>query len=304
MILIFTTCDDFITSSVIKRLEKLGCSEIMRVNADDTNSFKFRISRHRSILIFNNRCINLDEIKVVWYRKRTEQFKNTTIDVEISNQKVLTESLNSHLLRQNNKLSQHIHLLFNKDIRILGSASAISFNKLEIFDFAKQVGLCFDSERLLSSTSTLTKTQTTTRDWTYHPGRIENVTAIGNQWEVSDLPFNINHRYQLKIYYLDGKCYTTAIYNQSNRNRKNSLHKISKHKPNEMVPYLLPEKLRKNINLLFDQLDLNAGLVEMLVDVNDNFYFLGIEQADNLESKTFGCNHLLGNKVAHWMMDI
>lgn len=84
-----------------------------------------------------------------------------------------------------------------------------------------------------------------------------------------------------------------AILSQSDEKTKIDFRKYNEEKPNRNVPFKLPDDIDQKIKQLFKYLDLNTGSVDLIVDHQENFYFLEINPVGQFGMVSYPCNYFL-----------
>ncbi len=130
--------------------------------------------------------------------------------------------------------------------------------------------------------------------------------------ETERLPENISpsllqeripKKYELRIFYMAGRCFSMAIFSQNDEHTKVDFRKYRDEKPNRFVPYLLPDEIDRKIKLLFERLSLNTGSVDMIVDLDENYYFLEINPAGQFGMVSLPCNYFLEKQIALYLIE-
>ena len=103
----------------------------------------------------------------------------------------------------------------------------------------------------------------------------------------------IDKQYELRIFYLNGISYASAIFSQSDEQTKIDFRKYNGERPNRTIPYVLPKDITERIELLFGKLKLNTGSVDILVDKSSNYYFLEINPVGQFGMVSQPCNYYI-----------
>jgi glutathione synthase/RimK-type ligase-like ATP-grasp enzyme len=89
-----------------------------------------------------------------------------------------------------------------------------------------------------------------------------------------------------------------AILSQADEQTKIDFRRYNEKKPNRFVPFKLPAEIDQKIRLLFKKIGLNTGSVDMIVDQQDNYYFLEINPVGQFGMVSQPCNYFLEKQVA------
>jgi ATP-GRASP peptide maturase of grasp-with-spasm system len=326
VILIFSTMNDYTTFEVIKWLNHFGESDIYRINSDENNNIIFNVHENNFTLYIDGHFIELDELSVVWYRKGINWIGGQFKDVSINGHPKLTSYLNKKAEKENQKLSDYIHYIIEQRIPVLGSAFKYDLNKLIILDMAKSVGLYTPEFYILNEKQSVnnlvkyseqyitkamsdgiylfeseekrkgyfTYTELLTR---------ESVENCPEKISPSFIQSKIEKQYEVRVFYLDGRFFAWAIFSQSDNQTQTDYRKYNDQKPNRVVPYILPEEIVKKLSDLFKNIGLNTGSVDLMVDLQNNYYFLEINPTGQFSALSKLTNYQLEAEIARWLID-
>lgn len=93
-----------------------------------------------------------------------------------------------------------------------------------------------------------------------------------------------------------------AIFSQSNSQTNVDFRKYDDKLPNRCVPYILPNKIENALRDLMNSLNLNTGSIDLIVDTQDNYYFLEINPVGQFGMVSQPCNYYLEKKVAEYLV--
>jgi ATP-GRASP peptide maturase of grasp-with-spasm system len=111
----------------------------------------------------------------------------------------------------------------------------------------------------------------------------------------------IEKKYEIRTFYLDGKCYSMAIFSQSNKQTASDFRNYDEKKPNRYVPYKLPGDIEIKIDHLMKTIGLNNGSLDFIKAVNGEYFFLEINPVGQFGMTSEPCNYFLEEKVAEWL---
>jgi ATP-GRASP peptide maturase of grasp-with-spasm system len=328
-ICIFSTSVDLSTTDVIRWLHHLGYSDVIRINCNDKHS-------NNSILIdaaegtfsfqLDHQRIHLQDIEAVWYRKGKNWLADQFYPITIEGYDAFTKHFNTKLKAEEAKLTEYLHYIIEHTAPVLGTAMKSDLNKLLVLSAAKETGLLIPDffitnykkgiQNIYDQThSMITKAmsdglylfeniESGTGYFTYTEKVNETVTdQLPQQISPSFLQKNIQKKFELRIFFLEDTCYSMAILSQADEQTKTDYRKYNENKPNRYVPFQLPADVDQKIRLLFKKLALNTGSVDMIVDQQDNFYFLEINPVGQFGMVSDPCNYFLEKKVALYLIE-
>ena len=324
MICIFSTSADHSTTDVIRWLHYLGKKDVIRINYNDRNSSNYTlidIDEGTFCFKVDNQLIPLKEIEAVWYRKGKNWLCDQFYQVSVEDHSRFSVYLNAKIESEESTLSTYVHHIIENSISSVGSASKNNLNKLLVLCAAKEIGLLTphfyitNNKRVINQIFDKSKNLITKpiSDGLYLFENIKNNTGyfsyteklnkdmlenLPNQIFPSFFQHNIDKKFEIRVFFLEDKCYSMAIFSQSDEQTKVDFRKYNEEKPNRYVPFTLPEEIDQKLIRLFKKLDLNTGSVDLLVDQQENFYFLEINPVGQFGMVSSPCNYFLEKKVA------
>lgn len=111
----------------------------------------------------------------------------------------------------------------------------------------------------------------------------------------------LDKAYELRVFYLDGKCYTMAIFSQLDEQTKIDFRRYNSKKPNRCVPFILPENIAFLIDKFMKTIDLNTGSIDIVVTKDGRYVFLEVNPVGQFGMVSFPCNYYLEEKVAEYL---
>src|SRR5262249_7689684 len=131
----------------------------------------------------------------------------------------------------------------------------------------------------------------------------ESIEGYPEKISPSFMQNKIEKQYEVRVFYLDGRCFAWAIFSQSDNQTRTDYRKYNGQKPNRVVPYVLPEHLIKKLSDLFKKIGLNTGSVDLMVDLQNNYYFLEINPVGQFGVLSQVTNYQLEAEIAKWFID-
>jgi len=127
---------------------------------------------------------------------------------------------------------------------------------------------------------------------------VEDIESLPDEFFPSLFQKNISKKYELRVFYLNKKFYSMAIFSQNDSQTKTDFRNYNFEKPNRNVPYSLPRVVKVKINKLMKVLELETGSLDLLVDENDDYYFLEINPVGQYGMVSYPCNYYLDKIIA------
>jgi ATP-GRASP peptide maturase of grasp-with-spasm system len=318
MILILSESNDTTTSLVMEWLIYRG-ETVVRLNECDRME-AFTISNGDVSLRFHQLstdqavAFRISEVKSFWFRKQGFNLKQWL------DQAFHHKDIEQYVERELRICAEYTHFLLSQKPNLAISFNA-SLNKLTVNHLAKEVGLLIP-DNLIS-----TQKEALRNFLASQPGAITKAISesffiqAGDQFIVSytedaaepDLdmyPDNmmpvllqakVQKQYELRIFYLDGQCYSTAIFSQRDRQTATDFRKYNYTKPNRTVPYALPADIAEKLDRLMRRLKLKTGSIDMLVSVTGEFIFLEVNPVGQFGMVSEPGNYFLEKKVADYL---
>ena len=299
MILIFSELYDSSTNVVIDYLS-FNKKEFYRINEDLPIEY---VINKRGIKILNPISINLIDINSVWFRRSIARIKKELIKSEL---KILAPLLNEHSF----SIQEYLNYSLSTKNRI-GGYDNFDVNKLIVSHIAKEVGLRVPKSYLGVGPRNINAERTYITKLLTGNSNIETeeganlVFPVKLLNDIDKITRNtyfqeyISKKYELRIFYLKGKCYAMTIFTQRDSKTKIDYRRYNKQIPNRTVPYLLPSAIENKIETLMNKLKLNTGSIDMIVTPEDEYYFLEVNPVGQFGMVSFPCNYNLEEKIAN-----
>lgn len=330
MIVIFSIYNDFTTSDVIEWLQYYG-EEVIRINQEDDFYSLDKIDIDANEIIIRdrkeNKTINLLDATAIWYRKggMFHNFFNLKVKQETLKSIFPDEGHERYIL---NALMNETHVLLGyilpkleKHCKSLGKYVNRNLNKLHVLELARESGLhipetyvLHNREQIVSLLEDQKKLITKSlSDGIYLFGKKNAYYTFTEEvfaGTISHPKLNIFHslfqeklkkQYEIRSFYLDGEFYSMAIFSQSNAKTEVDFRKYDNVKPNRYVPYKLPDETEDKLRVLMHKIELNTGSIDLVLDRENNYYFLEVNPVGQFGMVSAPCNYYLEQKVANFL---
>lgn len=315
-IVIFSEENDVSTADVIRWCKIAGC-DVRRINSDD-KKLKIYIADNRVNITTSFDTFDIGKNSMVWFRRAEispvyikHQSSNLLQDkIEIFNFIEHKQSFNAlkSWIRQNCKYSSDLSVdKFNK-VDVLLKANELGIKVPDwivtedrnfALDFAKK----FDFVACKPFTS-----------FFFHDkNRIyKNLTEKLQYSDIQSYPsyfisrffqHYIEKKYELRSFYFHGKFFTYAILSQNNGKTAIDFRNYDNETPNRCVPFNLNYDYSKKLELLMRQLGLDTGSCDILVDKNDNYYFLEVNPVGQFGYGSFQCNENIEKFISNHLIN-
>ena len=305
-ILIFSTKYDLSTLEVIKWLNFYSIKFYLIEQISDLNKYNIR---------FNEEFISKN-ISAIWYRKLYIEMPIIQLEeIEVK------QSVSSFLQKE----LEYFYYSIEKqcaNVKSLGSGfSKMDVNKIEVLIKAKKHKLTIPNYVILCNKGELVlfnqKYQKiiTKPIFNAAPIKLEEFkigfmyTKIIESELIANLPdvfppslFQeyIEKIYELRVFYIDGAIYATAIFSKNNNEHID--YRDKENSTNRHVSYKLPQDVKQKLKSLMTELKLNTGSIDMIKSTNGEYVFLEVNPCGIYESMAINCNYNLNKLTAKWLM--
>ncbi len=237
-------------------------------------------------------------------------FYNTAIHSEIA-------YMPSYCEKEAHQLHDYFHY-FISYIKHLGHPAIPDLNKLQVLHLAKQAQIqvpdyiyttSYQDIKLFFEKHEQVITKTIQANVAFQEGKIFS-SVYTNLVKFEDIEFEnekiypsffqalIPKQMDIRVFYLNRKFYTTAIFSQANQQTQvDYRHYDTKH-PNRSVPFQLPLALEKKVQQLIDTLSLSYCSIDFIYGIDNQFYFLEINPVGQFGSVSYTNNCYLEREMA------
>jgi len=316
MILLLSSSGDASLDYVIEWL-RFRKHPYLRLNANDLLEDSFHLSLTPRRLVLDGREVDLPAIRVVWVRKIGD-FHLSSFHRE-AEPRLRRESLVQLGREFTATINALTALLENR--HWLTHPSLLYVNKLEMLLQAQNCGLAIpethivnrkvDLEQLLSKGELISKSSYNII-FLKEPHGVYSMFTAGVDPEAVDdfaeefFPSLVQKRiakeYELRLFYLDGECYTMAIFSQQAARTELDFRDLDWAKPTRFVPYELPAKVEEGIRSFMTTIGLNCGSIDLIKGTDGRYYFLEVNPTGQFGMTSFPCNYSLFEKVAEYLI--
>ena len=321
MILIFSQEYEFSTNKVIDWLNYYNV-DYVRVNDTDLvyiNKIEIKDGHYNFVITLNNKTIGLEGISCYWYRRGgLNPMYSKKLD-ERSND--LFKFLNKYTNEEKAKLIETIDLLLRK-IPHIGSNLDNNINKLDNLIIANRLGMDVADTIITSSKKELLAFFTKNREVITKPifearmidaggKRHFGYTSILDEETLKELPEHfpptlfqeaLTKEFELRIFYLDKKLYSTAIFSQLDEQTKVDFRNYNVQRPNRVVPYTVPKEIELKITQFMEKCNYKTGSIDMIVTTCGNFVFLEVNPIGQFEQVSRPGNYHLNKVIAEYLI--
>lgn len=326
MVLILSRAAEYSTNRVTEWIEALG-GRWVRLN----DSFLRSTAVPYSFLLDNDdeglelyasgQSFDIREINVVWYRKWASGDDLSDLH-DLTDNKEWATNLFNHVSRELTGTSQLLFDLLQRKKWLDDPETVKGIRKNRVLTVARRLGLRVPNtlitnrkdrvvdfieanERIIckpiSEVTFFNNDQYEFLSYTQEITR-EALDSMQEWFYPSQFQQLIEKKFEIRTFYLDGRCYSMAIFSQAGQQSKIDFRDFNAQKPHRMVPYQLPEHIEASIRLLMDELNLATGSLDFIVTPDDHFYFLEVNPVGQFGMTSYPCNYRLEKKIAQYLI--
>lgn len=306
------------TEAVLDWIEALG-GDCIRINGEDFHRelrFSFSIKDGKDTLLLRHGEMPQNvPAKAIWFRRWHSQEK-FGIDLYTDDHQFSLD-VESHLRKELSGVLQALTVAW-KSAPWLTSPREIKPNKLEILRIATSIGLNVPATLVTNNKDDLsdfmskhpeiiTKALTESEGFHLSGSLYLTYTAEVLAQDVNTLPQlffpslfqeKLQKLYELRVFFLDGDCYTMALFTQKERRSSIDSRNYSRGRPIRGVPYNLPSAMKEKIAELMSRLGLTTGSIDLVYTHDRRYVFLEVNPVGQFEFVSERCNYGLEKKVA------
>jgi len=329
MLVILSDDEDASTHYVIDWLLHLKI-QYYRINDTSSVSIEYIVDKSNNIeFILNVKnshsknyiSISTDEIYAFWYRRGCINLNQPIITNSSSDEfDIVKERINKYMDEENSKIVDFLHSYFTTIPHLGCFKDNFSINKLFILQQAKQ-------EKMLTPHFMIANNKSTVKQFihkhTYCIVKgidkngftirkkivLSNLSKLVSASELEHFPENFNYSFiqqyidkkaDIRVFYLDGKIFSTAIFSQNDEKTKIDFRNYNEEKPNRIQPFKMPEVEKKKLRKLMNKLNYKTGSIDYLLDKNSNLYFLEINPIGQYGFISQKCNLFLDKEICKY----
>jgi len=113
----------------------------------------------------------------------------------------------------------------------------------------------------------------------------------------------IEKQYEIRTFYLEGVCYSMAIFSQQQQNTSIDWRRKSTFNTIRNVPYKLPTNIENKIKNLMNDLSLKTGSIDLIYSKENEYVFLEINPVGQFGMVSHLCNYSLYKKFAEFILN-
>ena len=259
------------------------------------------------------------EVHTVFYRRFKKNLSvYNGIDLGSVTNKINKES--------NIELNAVIDFLFFllKDKLWIPQTTAFSINKEIVLFTARKLGLNVPRSIVTTSKSELIEFKRQVKDVIYKPFELISYYETGHytyscyttplsKAAMNRIPIKffpslfqelIDAEYEIRIFYLDGHFYSSAVLRPQFSNEHNVDIKLDFDKiETDWVAYELPNEVKEKIKQLMNTLKLITGSIDIIKCKDGKYYFLEVNPVGQYLAPSYLCNYNIPKIISEWLIE-
>lgn len=320
MILIISSKDDRTTNDVIDWL-RFYKMPFLRISSEDVVDLtNVNISGLRNDIEFEVRCqkYKLSDFISVWYRRN---WIKINFNVYENTNSTLSEEVNKQLLTEIGTLSGF--LLNCIELKSLNRPQDMFINKLSVLRICKEFEINIPETIITTKKKSLInffnkKEKIISKNYSqgvfveYENSYLNSYTMLVSKSVISELPDSfhpmmfqeyIEKSYEVRSFYLNEKFFSSAIMSQNDEKTKIDFRNYNDQQPNRTPPYILPKIIENKLISLMNNLKLNSGSIDLIVNSKGEYYFLEVNPIGQFSQVSKPCNYFLENEVSKFLIN-
>jgi len=318
MILILTNSKDYSTNRVIDWISYFK-QTYFRVNFEDAIiSFSINLSKTELIEIEfdTGKKIDFSKINSFWYRRG-----NFILNLFTHKNTEYSNELIDHLNMEWETIFTYLHRKLEKSHH-LGSFETEHINKIEALSIAASIDIEIPQTLISNRKGNMKKFFSKVNDKCITKSISEIFSQIDDienkilysiisevreeDFLISDNIFptllqeRIGRQFDLRIFYLDKKCYSMAIFNTTTDDVVD-IRDCLNYAKCRTVPYKIPSELNEKICILMNKLNLNTGSLDFVVTEDNRYIFLEVNPIGQYSFLSEDCNYYIDKKIAEYL---
>ncbi|MBP6755028.1 MAG: grasp-with-spasm system ATP-grasp peptide maturase [Bacteroidia bacterium] len=307
MVLIISRNNDFSTSEVIKWLVYLKRNYI-RIN-EDTVLDVLKLDEKKLIFRVDGNIYDIDDFESLWYRRSDFNFSFTSKLEYLNNEEKFVKSfiheilskkkdlknLNNFNLTDISKLDLYLNRIYLKRLKL--PPFILTQDKKNLLDFLNK------HKEIISKPVFLPFFVVSNESYGAYTSRINNeiINKMPDLFTVTLFQKAIPKKFEIRVFYLDGKFYSMVIFSQKNKKTNQDYRNYDDKLPNRTTPFNLPNYIENELNNYLLSYGLNCASLDIIIDNNNDFYLIDVNPVGQFGMVSRPCNYKLEKKVASFL---
>jgi ATP-GRASP peptide maturase of grasp-with-spasm system len=323
------------TEEVMDWLNRLG-ARFLRINSDDFDGqadlclslvdgvTEFRLDSINGLDLMLPSSGTAEPVRSVWLRRWRSQSRHDGVDLlepGLAANHKLQYDIKRHLALELSKLDAFFFSRFS-GAYWLSKPDTASPNKILVLESASESGLATPATLITTRredlkrfackvgpviTKSVSDSQIFHIDGCFHfmytaSLDLSQIDSLPERFPSSLFQERIPKEYELRVFYLEGECYATAIFSQLDPQTRDDFRHYNHDRPNRVVPYDLPQSTAAAIVTLMRRLDLPTGSLDLIHTPDGRDVFLEINPKGQFGMVSKPSNYPLERRIAELLL--
>lgn len=323
MILIISESSDYSTHEVCKWLDFYNKKYFILNELSVITDVDFAITKNQQkfkITINESESYDLNEVNAIWQRRSLITFYKKFHEFELIKNESFNKIIKNFYTNELDALKQFIYKYLNDNCYTLGNFLNVKNYKLNNLIFALEVGLEIPETAIVSDKDNIQNIAKLNNNnliikpikdgiFEFNPDTSEAIRMYTNTIDNTKIKKlevnfptlfqnNIEKSIEIRVFYLEGKCYSIAIYSQEKNKTRIDYRKYDLSNPNYFMPYKLPPEINAKIIKLMKKVNLNIGSIDLILSSENKFYFLEVNPVGQYDFVSKTGNYQIDKKIA------
>lgn len=125
-----------------------------------------------------------------------------------------------------------------------------------------------------------------------------DIQRIPEKFPLSLVQRNIEKEFEIRTFYLDGECYSWALFSQSNEKTLTDYRNYDWDNPMRVIPFTITQEMKSMIHKLMRRLQLRTGSIDLIYSIEGEYIFLEVNPAGQYGYNSDSSNTLIDKKIA------
>lgn len=331
MILILSIDQDETTTEVIRWLMHKG-EDFIRINKEHVLDSLTVMENGKVVIEANGQHFMLDDFSAYWYRRGNFYFPALNFedndsnlgndDEHSNNDEKLANASQKFYTNEQRVLQQYFHTQLKQIPKTISPNYQLKkINKLNVLADAQKVGLLTPPTIVTTSLTTLKSfkethgqiiTKVLSSPISYYEADFwlpmyteevsdETIEQLPIKFGLSFFQKKIIKKYEIRTFFFKDTFHSMAIFSQLDDKTATDFRKYNHQSPNRTVPFNLPKDIENKLLELMKSQELDTGSIDLMVDEENNYYFLEINPIGQFGMVSKPCNYYLEEKVAQYL---
>ncbi len=259
-----------------------------------------------------NKKYFLSEIKSFWHRRSNLAFESIYKVENIIDSEDISFAMNISLSKEYEKVIEYFEKKLNAKAK-LNKDIDNKINKLEVLSIASNLGIAIPNTLITSrkkdldlfgESSLITKAigdimfKRENYSYAMMTNKISKSEIKYNEFFHTAFQNQVDKEFELRIFFVENKFYSTAIFSQSNEKTEVDFRNYDYEFPNRVIPFNLHKEIKNKLSKLMKKLDLKSGSIDMAYTKDAEYVLFEVNPVGQFEQVSFPCNFNLHKKIA------